>query len=116
MGIEKEIYAAPSLDDDVKVASESAAEEAELELQQLLQQFEEWKKENKGGFKDFLKSKDTAPVRSIKLKDGGGVTGNSSIEKYGDLIDAWVRKIDVLENESLTDYINRIRAAEKKND
>ena len=30
------------------------------------------------------------------------------------LIDSWVRKIDVLENESLTDYINRIKAAEKK--
>ena len=86
MGIEKEIYAAPSLDDDVKVASESAAEEAELELKQLIKQFEEWSKKN------------------------------SSIEKYGDLIDAWVRKIDVMEDESLTDYINRIRAAEKKND
>ena len=116
MGIEKEIYAAPSLDDDVKVASESAAEEAELELQQLIKQFEEWSKKNTGGFNDFLKSKDDAPVRSIKLKDGGGVTGNSSIEKYGDLIDAWVRKIDVIEDESLTDYINRVRAAEKKND
>jgi len=56
MPITKEIYSAPSLEEDVKMASESAAEEAELELQQLLQQFEEWKKENKGGFKDFLKS------------------------------------------------------------
>jgi len=64
-----------------------------------------------------MESKEDSPIRSIKLKDGGSaVTGNSSIEKYGDLIDAWVRKIDVMEDESLTDYINRIRAAEKKND
>jgi len=47
MPITKEIYSAPSLKEDVKMASESAAEEAELELQQLLQQFEEWKKEIK---------------------------------------------------------------------
>jgi len=69
MPITKEIYSAPSLKEDVKMASESAAEEAELELQQLLQQFEEWKKENKGGFKDFLKSE--KEVRTIKLKNGG---------------------------------------------
>ena len=54
MPIEKEIYAAPSLKEDVKLASETAEEEAELELQILLKQFEEWSKENSGGFKDFL--------------------------------------------------------------
>jgi hypothetical protein len=116
MPIEKEIYAAPSLKEDVKLASETAEEEAELELQILLKQFEEWSKENSGGFKDFLKSKDDNPVRTIKLNSGGPVSSNAPIEEYGDLIDAWVRKIDVLENESLTDYINRVRAAEKKND
>ncbi len=57
MAIAREIYSSPSLKDDVKMASESAAEEAEMELQMLLKQFEEWSKENKGGFKDFLKSK-----------------------------------------------------------
>ena len=63
-----------------------------------------------------MEDKEDTPIRSIKLNSGGPVTGNSLAEDYGDLIDAWVRKIDVLENESLTDYINRIRAAEKKND
>ena len=57
MAIAREIYSSPSLKDDVKMASESAAEEAEMELQMLHKQFEEWSKENKGGFKDFLKSK-----------------------------------------------------------
>ena len=116
MPIVKEIYSSPSLKEDVKMASEDAADEAELELKQLLEQFEEWSKNNDGGFKDFIKSKEDSSVRSIKLRDGGPVTGNSTIEKYGDLIDAWVRKIDVMEDESLTDYINRIRAAEKKDD
>jgi len=88
MPITKEIYSAPSLEEDVKMASESAAEEAELELQQLLQQFEEWKKENKGGFKDFMESKEDSPIRSIKLKDGGSaVTGNSSSKRVEELMD-----------------------------
>ena len=46
-------------------------------------------------------------VKVIKLKNGGAV------EDYGDLIDAYEKGIDVMEGESLTDYINRIRAAEK---
>lgn len=116
MTIVKEIYSSPSLKDDVKMASESAAEEAELELRILLKQFEDWSKKNKGSFKDFMNDKGDNPVRSIKLKEGGPVSGSSLVEDYGDLIDAWVRKIDVMENESLTDYINRIKAAEKKND
>ena len=69
MPIEKEIYAAPSLKEVVRLACESAEEEPEMELMMLLKQFDEWKKENKGGFKDFLKS-DKA-VRTIKLKNGG---------------------------------------------
>ena len=44
MPIEKMLY-----------ASESAAEEAELELQSLLEEFKEWKQNNKGSFNDFLK-------------------------------------------------------------
>ena len=110
MPIEKEIYAAPSLKEDVRLASESAEEEAEMELMMLLKQFDEWKKENKGGFKDSLDSKDDNPVRSIKLSNVG------SVEDYADLIDAYIKKIDVLENETLTEYINRVRAAEAKKD
>ena len=75
----------------------------------LLKEFEDWSKNNRGSFNDFLNSKDESPVRSIKLKNGG------SAEDYADLIDAYIKKIDVLENESLTEYINRVKAAEAKN-
>ena len=83
MAISKEIYSAPSLNDDIKVASESAAEEAQLELDQLLHQFDEWKKENKGGWRDFLKdNKDETKVKRINLKDGGN--GESSFAQLAD--------------------------------
>ena len=52
MPIEKMLY-----------ASESAAEEAELELQSLLEEFKEWKQNNKGSFNDFLKD----ATESLKL-------------------------------------------------
>ena len=98
------------------MASETAAEEAQLELDQLLQQFEKWSETNAGGWKDFLKdTKEDFKPKGIKL-GSGGVTSDTLAEDYGDLIDAWVRKIDVLENESLTDYINRVRKSEAKND
>ena len=55
--------------------------------------------------------------RRSKLKDGGGVTGDTLAEEYGDLIDAWVRKIDLdSPDQSLTDYINKIKAREKNKD
>ena len=95
MPIEKMLY-----------ASESAAEEAELELQSLLEEFKEWKQNNKGSFNDFLKDA-SDKVKVIKLKNGGAV------EDYGDLIDAYEKGIDVREGETLTEYINRIRAGEK---
>ena len=70
MTIDKPIYFAPKTLDQIKLASESPGEEAELELNSLLKQFREWKKENKGTFKDFLKShQEDAMI--IKLKDGG---------------------------------------------
>ena len=88
-------------------ASESAAEEAEMELQSLLEEYKEWKKKNEGSFNDFMKNA-SDKVRIIKLKHGGAV------EDYGDLIDAYEKGIDVIEGETLTEYINRIRAGEKK--
>ena len=94
----------------LKLASESGAEEFELDLSTgLLKEFEEAVKENpKLKFKDFLSS------RRQKLNDGG-VTGDTLAENYGDLIDSWVRKIDLASpSESLTDYINRIRKSESK--
>ena len=75
-----------------------------MELDQLLLQFEEWKKDHKGGWKDFLKShKDP-----IKLKDGGSANDNS----YAQLIDDYENNIQVIEidgvKESLTNYIKRM--------
>ena len=62
---------------------QSAAEEAQLELDQLLQQFDEWKKDNKGGWRDFLKdNKDETKVKRINLKDGGN--GESSFAQLAD--------------------------------
>ena len=111
MPVDKEIRQMPSLKDEIKRISESAEEEAQMELQMLLKQFEDWKKNNTGSLSDFMKDKSDPPVKEIKLANGG------SVEDYADLIDAYTKGIDVLEDESLTEYINRIRAAEaKKND
>ena len=99
-------------DELLKLASESGAEEFELDLSTgLLKEFEEAVKDNpKLKFKDFLSS------RRQKLNDGG-VTGDSLAEDYGDLIDSWVRKIDLASpSESLTEYINRIRKSESKSE
>ena len=92
-----------------KLASETSSDEFILDLSTgLLKEFEKALKQNpKLKFNDWYKS------RRQKLNEGG-VAGDTLAEGYGDLIDAWVRKIDVMENESLTEYINRIRAAEKK--
>ena len=96
----------------LKLASETGEEEFELDLSTgLLKEFEEAVKDNpKLKFKDFLSS------RRQKLNDGG-VTGDSLAEDYGDLIDSWVRKIDLASpSESLTEYINRIRKSESKSE
>ena len=68
-----------------------------------------YEKEKKSGqsFSDWLKSKPIDELKRIKLSNGGSVS-----EKYGDLIDAYEKKIDVMPGESLTDYINRIRKME----
>ena len=68
-----------------------------------------YEKEKKSGqsFSDWLKSKPIEELKRIELSNGG-----SAEEKYGDLIDAYEKKIDVMPGESLTDYINRIRKME----
>ena len=107
--IDKDIYNAPTVKESIKLASETGEEEFILDLSTgLLKEFEEALKRN-----PKLKFKTWYSSRRQKL-GGGGVTGDTLAEGYGDLIDAWVRKIDVLENESLTEYINRIKAAERK--
>lgn len=106
--VDKKIYNAPTIKDSIKLASETPKEEAELMLlQEALQDedYRKWKKKNPGGsFKDYLE--DFKPKR-IKLSNGG------IVEEYADLIDAYEKGIDVMKNETLTEYIKRIKASEK---
>ena len=106
--VDKIIYNAPTVKESIKLASETPQEETELMLlQEALQEedYRKWKKKNPGGsFKDYLE--DFKPKR-IKLSNGG------SVEKYADLIDAYEKGIDVMKNETLTEYIKRIKASEK---
>jgi len=88
----------------IKLASEPDEFEV-IELPMLLEAYDEWKKENSGSFRDFLEEK---PKPRQQLSGGG------SAEDYADLIDAYEKGIDVMSGESLTQYINRIRKAEKK--
>jgi len=120
--VDKKIYNAPTVKDSIKVASETPQEETELMLiQEALQDedYRKWKKKNPGGsFKDYL---DDFKPKKIKLKQGGMIRDprfdyyaeGGSVEKYEDLIDAYEKGIDVMKNETLTEYIKRIKAAEK---
>jgi len=83
----------------IRLASEPDEFEV-IELPSLIEAYEEWKKTNKGGWKDFIKSKPQ------KLSEGG------SVEKYEDLIDAFEKGIDVMSDEKLSEYIKRIRYSE----
>ena len=108
MSIDKSLYELPKGKKNKKklLASESGAEEAQMELDQLLKQFEEWKKENSGGWRDFLKSSKDPKV--VRLNSGGSVKENS----YAQLIDDYDNNIRVIEidgvKESLTHYIKRM--------
>ena len=59
----------------MKLASETGAEEFELDLQTgLLKEFEEWKKNNSGSFRDFLNTKDIiSAINTLRKKKAGGV-------------------------------------------
>ena len=106
MTIDKSLYELPKKNKKMLFASESGAEEAELDLQQLLQQFEEWKKDHTGGWRDFLKSNKDPKVK--KLSKGGSANDNS----YAQLIDDYENNIQTIEidgvKESLTSYIKRM--------
>ena len=79
----------------------------ENEIIQLLnEKFLDQKKPGES-FSDWLKRTPNSELKRIELSNGGSVG-----EKYGDLIDAYEKKIDVMPGESLTEYINRIRKAE----
>jgi len=88
---------------DMEKIEADVLEDLTRELQNM------YEKEKKSGqsFSDWLKSKPIDELKRIELSNGGSVS-----EKYGDLIDANEKKIDVMPGESLTDYINRIRKAE----
>ena len=88
---------------DMEKIEADVLEDLTRELQSM------YEKEKKSGqsFSDWLKSKPIDELKRIELSNGGSVS-----EKYGDLIDAYEKKIDVMPGESLTDYINRIRKAE----
>ena len=77
-----------------------------MELDQLLKQCKDWKKDHKGGWRDFLKSNKNPKV--VKLSNGGSVNENS----YAQLIDDYENNIQVIEidgvKESLTNYIKRM--------
>ena len=49
-----------------------------------------------------------------KMAQGGRIGYSNGSEDYGDLLDAYEKGIDVMPGESLTQYINRIREAEKR--
>jgi len=120
--VDKVIYDAPTVKESIKLASETPQEETELMLlQEALQDedYRKWKKKNPGGsFKDYL---DDFKPKKIKLKQGGMIrdprfdyySDGGSVEKYEDLIDAYEKGIDVMKNETLTEYIKRIKASEK---
>ena len=108
MTIDKTLYELPRAKKNKKklLASETGEEEAQMELDQLLLQFEEWKKDHTGGWRDFLKSNKNPKV--VKLSNGGSVNENS----YEQLIDDYLDDIEVIEidgiKESLTEYIKRM--------
>tara|TARA_B100001057_G_scaffold446752_1_gene485620 strand:+ start:246 stop:626 length:381 start_codon:yes stop_codon:yes gene_type:complete len=120
--VDKDIYNAPTVKEAIKLASETPQEETELMLlQEALQDedYRKWKRRNPGGsFKDYLE--DFKP-KKIKLRQGGIIkdprfniySNGGLVEEYADLIDAYEKGIDVMKNESLTEYIKRIKAAEK---
>ena len=92
----------------IKIADMEKIEADVLEdLTRELQNMYEKEKKSGQSFSDWLKSKPIDELKRIELSNGGSVS-----EKYGDLIDAYEKKIDVMPGESLTDYINRIRKAE----
>ena len=55
------------------LASETGSEEAQMELDQLLKQFADWKKDHKGGWRDFLKSNKNPYLDDIEVIEIDGV-------------------------------------------
>ena len=83
----------------------------EFDIQDDLMQTlkEVFEKERKPGqsFNDWFKSKPLDELKRLSLANGGTVE-----EKYGNLIDAFEKGIDVMPGEDLTKYIERIRKSQ----
>ena len=83
----------------------------EFDIQDDLMQTlkEVFEKERKPGqsFNDWFKTKPLDELKRLSLANGGTVE-----EKYGDLIDAFEKGIDVMPGEDLTKYIERIRKSQ----
>ena len=111
MTVEKSLYSSkkPNLKETIRLASESAEEEAQMELDSLLLEFEEWQKENSGGWKDFLKSHKSEP-KVIRLKNGGPVKySENSFEQLADDYNDGIGVIEIDgEKESFSNYIKRM--------
>jgi len=85
----------------IRLASEPDEFEV-IELPSLIMEFNEWLIDNpKGTWQQFKDSENR-----VDLELGGDV------EKYEDLIDAYVKGIDVMLDEKLSEYIKRIRYSE----
>ena len=102
--IDKPLAKAPTVKESIKLASETAGEEFDLELLQTLSLFKKWSEDNPGkSYDDFLYE---FGLKKIELASGGVV------EALEELYDAYEKGIDVMPGESVSDYIKRIRAAE----
>ena len=91
-----------------RLASESAEEEAELDLISLLKEFKKWKENNKGGWRDFLNS-NREDIRIIKLKEGGPIDkANRPKEPPG------VKQIDLMGDfHNLMDMLSKMSPQER---
>ena len=99
-----------------RLASESPAEEFEMEFNSLLKEFQDWKKKNKGTFKDFLKSNQDIKIIKIskiladrtKLNAGGPVK-NKPKEPAG------VKEIDLMPDfHKLMDMLSKMSPQERE--
>ena len=91
-----------------RLASESAEEEAELDLMSLLKEFRKWKKNNKGGWRDFLNS-NREDIRIIKLKDGGPIDKRNLPREPG------VKQIDLMGDfHKLMDMLSKMSPQERE--
>jgi hypothetical protein len=61
-----------------------------------------------GDFRSLVQNPYASLIEENRKNFAGG-TGSNEEESYGDLIDAYEKGILVLPNETLTEYINRIR-------